>query len=103
MLLFDNVLFYYQITLPVPAQLITPCPSCNPLAGCPILRCPCVHDGFYMYPGNHPLNPPRPLRCVCESVCPNVVLNCSPYRQCTAEQVATYKCIKKIGEDEMLF
>ncbi len=79
------------------------CPPCDPLAGCRIWRCPCMHEGFCVYPGNHPLNPPRPSGCPpCERNCPNLSIRCSNPTQCTAEQVATYKCIKQIGEDEMI-
>ncbi|KAJ6649998.1 hypothetical protein Bhyg_05241 [Pseudolycoriella hygida] len=77
------------------------CPPCNPKAGCRIWRCPCTHDGFIMYPGNEPLNPPRPPSCPkCVSECDDLAIRCAyPYSQCTAEQVATYKCIETIPED----
>ncbi|KAG4072868.1 hypothetical protein HA402_002611 [Bradysia odoriphaga] len=80
------------------------CPPCNPKAGCRIWRCPCTHDGFIMHPGNEPLNAPRLVGCPkCVSQCDNLAIKCSyPYLQCTAEQVATYKCIEPI-EDEDIF
>lgn len=78
-----------------------PCPICDELAGCPILKCPCTADGFTVYPGYYQLNPPRPIGCFpCFRNCPAMAQRCDEIKACTAEQIATYKCYVPLEDGE---
>lgn len=97
-------MFYRQLSKPIesvpPPEMI--CPKCNPLAGCFVGGCPCTHDGFILYPGRYPLNPIRPKWCPkCVSKCPLNAIHCPKrYRQCTDQQISTYKCFEEIPSKE---
>lgn len=63
------------------------CPTCNPMAGCQPIGCPCLNGNVLYRPARNPPNLPRPPCCPkCETMCFRSAFECPPLTCCSGKE-----------------
>lgn len=64
------------------------CPTCNPMAGCQHIGCPCYNGNVLYRPARNPPNLPRPLGCpACVQECIRSDIKCPATSCCKGTEV----------------